>query len=139
MFEGCTLSFQEHIEKLQLFLDSFYFDNEELLELMLCMYQLALARIESGKMMFMVGNGGNGKGMHSILDQCMFGGENFGLLEATWFSDRAEFRKSAHLGLNKLEIRVQEASNSAPINSDCYKKFIVGEVLAIRQNYEKTK
>ena len=93
---------------------------------------MSLARIESGKMMFMVGNGGNGKGMHSILDQSLLGTKNVGLLEATWLSHRAEFRKSAHMGLNKLEIRVQEASSSAPINSDWYKKFIVGETLSIR-------
>ena len=109
------------------------------MELMLCLYQLTLAQVESGKMMFMVGTGGNGKGMHSILDQCMLGTENFGLLESSWFSDRNEFRKSAHIGINKMEIRIQEASNSSPINSDQYKKFVVGETLTLRQNYEKTR
>ena len=68
----------------------------------------------------------------------MFGPQNYGLLEASWFSDRNEFRKSAHLCLNKMEIRIQEASNSAPINSDQYKKFVVGETLSLRQNYQNT-
>ena len=62
----------------------------------------------------------------------MLGPENFALLEASWFSDRTEFRKSAHLGLNKMEIRIQEASNSQPINSDNYKKFVVGETISLR-------
>ena len=63
----------------------------------------------------------------------MFGPQNYGLLEASWFSDSNEFRKSAHLGLNKMEIRIQEASNS-----DQYKKFVVGETLSLRQNYQNT-
>ena len=100
--------------------------------MMMCLYQLALAQIETGRMIFMVGTGGNGKGMHSTLDQCMFGNENFGLLEASYFSDRKEFQKSGHFALNKIEIRIQEASNSSTINSDNYKKFIVGETMPLR-------
>lgn len=73
MFEGKQLDFKGYFELLELFLKSFYYDDEPLLELMLCLYQLALGQIESGRMVFMVGNGGNGKGMHSLLDQCMFG------------------------------------------------------------------
>ena len=34
----------------------------------------------------------------------------------------------------KIEIRIQEASNSTPVN---YEKFVVGETIALRQNYEK--
>ena len=56
--------------------------------------------------MFLVGTGGNGKGMNALLDQCLFGPENFGMLDASWFSDRQEFRKSGHIGLNKMEIRI---------------------------------
>ena len=36
-------------------------------------------------------------------------------------------------------MRTQEASNSTPVNSDYYKKFVVGETIALRQNYEKTR
>ena len=77
------MQFPEHFDKLELFIRSFYSDNEALMEFMLCLYQLALAQVESGKMKFMVGTGGNGKGMHSILDQCMLGTEKFGLLESS--------------------------------------------------------
>ena len=107
------------------------FDDEPLFEMMFSLYQLALAQIETGRMIFMVGVGGS-KDLHSILDQYMLGNENFGFLEASYFSDRKEFKKSGHFALNKIEIRIQEASNSSPINSDNYKNLIVGETMPLR-------
>ena len=58
----------EHLRKLQKFILSFYYDNESLLKLWLCLYHLAFRQIDTGKMIFLIGEGGVGKGMHGVLN-----------------------------------------------------------------------
>ena len=57
-------------------------------------------------MLFLVGKGGDGKVIHAILDQCLFGKENFTSLDLSCYVDSAEFRKSAHFAIDKMEVRI---------------------------------
>ena len=47
---------------MQKFILSFYYDNESLLRLWLCLYHLAFRQIDTGKIIFLIGEGGAGKG-----------------------------------------------------------------------------
>ena len=51
-----------------MFLKSVYYKNEDLFKLVMCFYHLALRQVDSGRMLFLVGNGGNGKGMLGLLE-----------------------------------------------------------------------
>ena len=96
---------------------------------------LVIRGIPTGKMVFEIGNGGDGKGMESILDSSLFGEDNFATLDCGIFTDRMEFRKSCHFGWNKRAIRIQEFTKSKSIVSDIWKRFISGEPIDSRVNY----
>ena len=96
---------------------------------------LALNRIPTGKMLFMIGKGGDGKGMDAVLEGSLFGEENHTNLDFSVFTDRSEFRKSAGAAHNKIAVRVQECSSTKAIASDQWKRFISGETLDLRVNY----
>lgn len=55
---------------------------------------LALRQMPTGKILFIVGQGGDGKGMHGLLDQSALGPSNVGHIDFNIFSDRSEFRRS---------------------------------------------
>ena len=57
-------------------------------------------------MLFEIGNGGVGKGMEAILEQNVLGEANTCSLDCGIFTDRAEFRKSAGFGSQKVSIRI---------------------------------
>ena len=42
-FRDRAMNFEEYLNSLDLFIRSFYFENEALLELMMCLYQLPFA------------------------------------------------------------------------------------------------
>ena len=86
-------------------------------------------------MIYIVGEGGVGKGMHAELNKSLFGSANFTSLDYSCFVDRGEMRKSGSVAAEKLEIRIQEANAGEVITSDIYKKFISGEEIDLRPNY----
>ena len=67
-FENSEHSFQEYWEKFRNFSQSFYFMNEALMQIHLSLLLLALRNIPSGKILFLLGHGGDGKGRHALLD-----------------------------------------------------------------------
>ena len=69
---------------------------------------LAVNEVPTSKMLFLIGEGGDGKSMDAILERNVLGENNCTTLDCGVFTDRQELRKSAHFGLNKLSIRVQE-------------------------------
>ena len=73
-FENSEHSFQEYLEK-----------NEALMQLHLSLLHLALRKIPSGKILFLLGHGGDGKGRHALLQ----GGH---LLEISWISPGIPFQ-----------------------------------------------
>ena len=75
------------------------------------MIHLAIKKVPSGKMLFEIGTGGDGKGMEAILERNLLGEDNCASLDFGIFADRAECRKSAHFALNKLYMRIQEFNN----------------------------
>ena len=76
--------------------------------------------------------------MHAVLDRSLFGKDNFSSLDFGVFTTRDEMRKSGHFGVDKLEIRIQESANIISIASDVYKRFVSGEEMDLRQNYQFT-
>ena len=54
----------------------------------------------------------------------MLGAENYGNLEFAVFQDRGEFRKSTQFGVEKVEVRIQEASAEGTVQSESFKKFV---------------
>ena len=61
------------MEQLQTFVKSFYYDNESLFTLKLAMLHLAIKKIPTGKILFEVGGGGDGKAMEAILERNILG------------------------------------------------------------------
>ena len=57
---GSTLS--EYREKLAIFTESFYFENEGFFTLKMASIVLALRRVETGEIIFELGKGGDGRG-----------------------------------------------------------------------------
>ena len=60
-FENSEHSFQEYLEKLRNFLQSFYFMNEAFAQLHLSLLHLALRKIPRGKILFLIGDRGDDK------------------------------------------------------------------------------
>ena len=83
-------------------------------------------------MIFLIGNGGDGKSMQGLLDQATLGKENFGHLDFAVFLTAEEFMKSAHFGKSKLQIILQEATSSKAMNAETFKKVITGEDFDLR-------
>ena len=57
-------------EKLRIFIESVYYNNEHLFQLKLCFMHAAFLGKCTAKMIFEIGKGGDGKGMEAILDRC---------------------------------------------------------------------
>lgn len=70
------------------------------------MMYLTIRKIPTGKMLFLVGEGGDGKSMDAILERTVFGENNCATLDSGVFTERSEFRKSAHVAWNKLCVRI---------------------------------
>ena len=96
------MPFEERKTKLLEFLEAFYFKNKELFLLHICMLHLAVRRIPSGKILFLLGNGGDGKSMSAVLDKCTIGQNNYGNLDFGVFQDKNEFRKSTKFAVDKV-------------------------------------
>ena len=116
-------------------MESFYYGNQSLFKLKLALMKLAMKQVNTGKILFLIGRGGDGKGLDSILDKNIFGEENFCTLDCAVFTERQEFRKSGHFGQNKTCIRIQEFTKQKHIISDLWKRFVSGEEIDVRQNY----
>ena len=89
-------------------------------------------------MLFEVGRSGDGKGMESILDKNVLGEKNCASIECGAFTDMNEFRRPAHFGWNKLNVRIQEFIKERCIVADVWKRFMTGEEIDIRANYDFT-
>lgn len=86
---------EEYVKRLKTFVSSFYFENGGLFTLKMVLFHLALKRIPTGKIVYEVGRGGDGKGCEAILDRNVLGDENFTTIDCAVFTDRSEFRRSA--------------------------------------------
>ena len=123
--------------RLRSFVRSFYYNNGGLFSLKLAMLKCAFAGVKTGKMLFEVGGGGDGKGMEGILDRALFGERNSCTLEANAFVEQGEFRKSGHCAWKKKVVRIQELPVGAKrrFKTDIWKRFIVGEEIDCRVNF----
>ena len=122
-------------ERLRLFLTSLYYKNEDAFQAKLCFLCAAFQGVCTGKMLFQVGRGGDGKGMEAILDAALFGSKSSASLDSGVFLDRAEFRKSAELVWNKSNVRIQEMDSKVRFISEIWKRFVVDEEIDCRVNY----
>ena len=129
------LNIEEHRSRLRLFLESLYFDNEAVFQLKLCFLHAAFKKACTGKMMFEVGKGGDGKGMEAYLEKAMLGEDESATLDWGDFLDRQEFRKSAEFAWNKANVRIQEMDQHARFIADLWKCFVVDEEVDCRVNY----
>ena len=100
------LTFKDHAQKLQDFIESFYFQNDGYFEWKLTLMKLASKQIPIDKVIFEVGKGGDGKQMEATLDASALGKGNCCTLECSIFTDRSEFRRSAHFAEDKLMVRI---------------------------------
>lgn len=103
----------KHADQLKTFLAGLYWDNSAAFTLRLVCLKVAFARALTGKMVFEVGHGGDGKGAEGTLEATVLGKTNAATLDCSCFVDRQEFRKSAELAWNKAAIRVQEMTQAA--------------------------
>ncbi len=58
---------------LRKFLQSLYYKNEHGFQVKLCFLHATFHKACTGKMLFLIGKGGDGKGMEVILDSALFG------------------------------------------------------------------
>ena len=121
--------------KLRTFLESLYYQNEHAFQIKLCFICAAFHRSCTGKMLFQIGRGGDGKGMEAVLDAALFGSDARATLDCGVFMERAEFRKSAELAWNKANVRIQEMDQSGRFLADIWKRFVVDEEIDCRVNY----
>lgn len=77
---------------LRKFLQSLYYKNEHGFHVKLCFLHAAFHKACTGKMLFLIGKGGDGKGMEAILDSALFGLDASATLDCGVFFDRVEFR-----------------------------------------------
>ena len=87
------------------------------------------------KMLFLLGSGGDGKGMEAVLDRALFGESGSSTLDCGAFLERTEFRKSGELAWNKSNVRIQEMDHHARFIADLWKRFVVDEEVDCRVNY----
>ncbi|CAE7791620.1 unnamed protein product [Symbiodinium sp. CCMP2592] len=130
-----TINVDTFKEKLRLFITSLYYKNEHAFQVKLCFLCAAFQDVCTGKMLFQIGRGGDGKGMEAVLDAALFGSLSSASLDCGVFLDRMEFRKSAELAWNKSNIRIQEMDTKVRFLSDIWKRFIVDEEIDCRVNY----
>jgi hypothetical protein len=85
---GMTLA--ELDNKLDTFLRGLYYDNSPVLTLKLCFLKLCFQKVPSGKMVFDIGHGGDGKGMEAMLEKSLLGEANFATLDCSCLVDRQD-------------------------------------------------
>ena len=130
-----NVNIHDYKEKLRLFLTSTYFDNTHGFQIKLCFLHAAFHRACTSKMLFLIGSGGDGKGMEAVLDRALFGESASSTLDCGVFLDRGEFRKSGELAWNKSNVRIQEMDHHARFIADLWKRFVVDEEVDCRVNY----
>ena len=130
-----TINVDTFKEKLRLFITSLYYKNEYAFQAKLCFRCAAFQGVCTGKMLFQIGRGGDGKGMEAVLDAALFGSLSSASLDCGVFLDRMEFRKSAELVWNKANVRIQEMDSKVRFLSDVWKRFVVDEEIDCRVNY----
>jgi len=120
--------------ELDVWLQSMYYDSGPFFTVKLISYKLAFKGMATGKMIFEVGRGGDGKGREAVFEKTLFG-DSFGTLDCEAFLDRTEWRRSGHLVWQKRCVRIQEFDAHTRMLADIWKRFIVGEELHVRENY----
>ena len=116
--EDSSLDIEHFRERLRTFLESIYYKNWAGFQIKLCFMHAAFQKVATGKMLFEIGTGGNGKGMEVCLDRAVFSASTSSTLDCGVFLERQKFRKSAELAWNKANIRVQEMSQHGHFISD---------------------
>ncbi|CAK0811746.1 unnamed protein product, partial [Prorocentrum cordatum] len=108
----------------------------EQLSLELAPLKLTFLRVNSAKMNFKIGRGGDGQHAGATLQRNLVGEASAHYLDCSVFYDRSERRKSGGLAAwNKSIVRIQECDANAHMVSDSWKRSIVGEELSRRVNY----
>ena len=133
--EDSSLDIEHFRERLRTFLESIYYKNWAGFQIKLCFMHAAFQKVATGKMLFEIGAGGDGKKMEACLDRAVFSASASSTLDCGVFLERQEFRKSAELAWNKANIRIQEMSQHGHFISDLWKRFVVNEEIDCRVNY----
>jgi len=124
---------------LRTYLECLYFDNEDFFFIKLASLNLALKRICSGRWLYEIGGGGDGKSKEFILESGLLGNNNVGTLDIGALLKRDEWRKSGHLGWNKSQMRIQESAadpgGSMQLLGDIWKRLPEDETVDVRVNY----
>ena len=66
---------------------------------------ILLQNVPTGKMIFLIGFGGDGKGMEGLLYKTVLCSTNFASINCGKLTERAELRRSSHFGWNKKMIK----------------------------------
>ena len=135
LLEDRTLNLVSHRAQLRLSLESLYHKNEHAFQVKLCFLRAAFSKVCTGKMMFEIGAGGDGKGMEAYLDKNLLGSHQTTTLDCGVFLDRQEFRKSGEFVWGKCNVRIQEMDSHGRFIADIWKRFVVDEEIDCRVNY----
>lgn len=121
--------------KLRNFLKALYYNSSAVFTIKLCFLRQAFMKVCTGKVIFEIGTGGDGKGMEAILERTPLGEENSSTLDCGCFTDRGEFRKSGEFAWNRPDVQVQEMDHAIRFIGDVWKRFVVDEEIDCRVNY----
>lgn len=133
--EETELDLEDFRQRLRLFLQSLYYNNEAVFEVKLAFLHCAFRKVCTSKMLFEIGHGGDGKGMEAYLERSLLGESESATLDCGVFLDRSEFRKSGEFAWNKANVRIQEMDHQQRFVADLWKRFIVDEDIDCRVNY----
>ena len=141
--DATRAAYDEHKEKVTSFLRSCYYNCDGGLVVERLTTYAAWRRLDTQFAVVEVGRGGAGKGSRANLEEARFGNDAWGTGEAAWFlqgkEGRNEFRKGGQALDGKAFCRIQEFPPGQEVNSDVLKKFISGEEMELRGNYEMTR
>ena len=101
--------------------------------------KLALFGVASGKMAVAVGECSDSKGMFIIMEEHVLGKKNHADVDPDVFFPPEEFRKPAHVMINKVDCTFKEGANCKQLTSDIWKRVIVDEVVDLRSNFGQTR
>ena len=109
--------------------------KEHAFQVKLCFLRAAFSKVCTGKMIFEIGAGGDGKGMEAYLDKNLLGSHQTTTLDCGVFLDQQEFRKSGEFAWGKCNVRIQEMDSHGRFIADIWKRFVVDEEIDCHVNY----
>ena len=95
---------ESQLQRLGTFPDSAFYQNQPWFMCSLASMKLAFEEVRSDRMLFIVGSGGDSKGIVATLERGVMGEEHSATLGPSVFYEDAEFRRSAHFASGKQNI-----------------------------------